>query len=174
MRLETERLLLRLPQKEDADELGAIYAEPETMRFVGGTVARDDMPERLERMRSRWEERGFGTLVAERREDGRVVGDFGVYAWETQTWDLTSDLSLPHEIELGWLLGREFRGVGYATEAALALRDWARAELAPPRLISLINVDNEPSVAVARRLGCAPAGRVETAKYGTSEIWVHP
>lgn len=174
MRIESERLVLRLPQAADVDELGTIYSEPETMRYVGGTVDPDDMPARIERMRSRWEERGFGTLVAERREDGRIVGDFGVYAWETLTWDLTTDLSLPHEVELGWLLGREFRGVGYATEAALTVRDWARAELAPPRLISLINVDNEASAAVARRLGCARAGRVETAKYGASEIWVHP
>jgi RimJ/RimL family protein N-acetyltransferase len=172
--IETERLLLRLPQPDDVAELGAIYAEPGTMRFVGGTVDPDDMPARVERMRARWEERGFGTLVAERREDGRIVGDVGVYAWETQTWDLTTDLSLPHEIEIGWLLGEDFRRRGYATEAALALREWARRELAPPRLISLINVDNTPSSAVARRLGCTPSRRVETAKYGTSEIWVHP
>lgn len=174
MQIETERLLLRRPRPEDAEELGEIYAEPDTMRFIGGTVPPDDMPARIERMRTRWEARGFGTLVAERREDGRIVGDFGVYAWETQTWDLTSDLSLPYEIELGWLLGQEYQGVGYATEAALALREWARNELAPPRLISLINVDNTASTAVARRLGCVPDGRVETAKYGTSGIWVHP
>jgi RimJ/RimL family protein N-acetyltransferase len=172
--IETERLVLRLPRPEDVDELGAIYREPETMRFIGATVDPADMPARLERMRSRWDERGFGSLVAERREDGRVVGDFGVYAWETLTWDLTSDLSLPHEVEVGWLLGMAYRGLGYATEAALAVREWARRELAPPRLISLISVDNEASQAVARRLGCAPADRVETAKYGTSQIWVHP
>lgn len=172
--IETQRLVLRLPQAEDVDKLGAIYSEPETMRFVGGTVDPDDMPARIERMRSRWEERGFGTLVATRREDGRIVGDFGVYAWETLTWDLTSDLSLPHEVELGWLLGQEYQRVGYATEAALAVRQWARGELAPPRLISLINVDNTASIGVARRLGCVLGGRVETAKYGLSEIWVHP
>ncbi|MGH3008331.1 MAG: GNAT family N-acetyltransferase [Gaiellaceae bacterium] len=174
MRIETERLVLRLPQAGDVDELGAIYSEPETMRFIGGTVDPEDMPARIERMRSRWEERGFGSLVAGRREDGRIVGDFGVYAWETLTWDLTSDLSLPHEVELGWLLGERYRGLGDATEAALAVRESARSELAPPRLISLINVENEASAAVARRLGCDPTGRVETAKYGTSEIWVHP
>jgi RimJ/RimL family protein N-acetyltransferase len=136
MRIETERLVLRLPRPEDVDELGAIFAEPDTMYFVGGTVASEDMPARIANMRQRWDDRGFGTLVAERREDGRIVGDFGVYAW--------------------------------------AVRNWALRGLQPPRLISLINVDNVASSNVARRLGCAPGGRVETAKYGTSEIWVHP
>jgi RimJ/RimL family protein N-acetyltransferase len=172
--IETERLILRLPEPGDATQLGAIFAEPDTMRFVGGTVEPDEMPARIESMRSRWDDRGFGTLVAERTEDGRVIGDFGVYAWETLSWDLTHDLSLPHEIELGWLLGRAYRGVGYATEAALAVREWALLELAPPRLISLINVENEASTAVARRLGCVADERIETAKYGTSQIWVHP
>jgi RimJ/RimL family protein N-acetyltransferase len=172
--IETERLLLRLPQPEDVDQMAAIYAEEDTMRFVGGTMDRADVPAKLENIRSRWDELGFGTLVAERREDGRLVGDFGLYAWETVTWDLTRDLSLPHEIELGWLLGHDNRGVGYATEAALALRDWALRELRPARLISLINFENAPSVAVARRLGCTPGGRVETAHFGAAQIWVHP
>jgi RimJ/RimL family protein N-acetyltransferase len=172
--IETERLLLRLPEPKDAEQLGAIYGEPETMRFVGGTVGPEKMPAQIESMRRRWDELGFGTLVAELRDDGRVVGDFGVYVWETLTWDITRDLSLPHEIELGWLLGRDYRGAGYATEAARALRDWALRELAPPRLVSLINLENAPSAAVAQRLGCAPDARVETARFGRSQLWLHP
>jgi RimJ/RimL family protein N-acetyltransferase len=172
--IETKRLLLRLPEPDDAEALGAIFAEAGTMRFVGGTVDPEEMPARLESMRQRWNERGFGALVAERKDDGRVVGDFGVYAWETLTWDITHDLSLPHEIELGWLLGQDYRGAGYATEAALAVRDWAFREVRPGRLISLINVENAPSAAVARRLDCTPGGQVETARFGRSEIWLHP
>jgi RimJ/RimL family protein N-acetyltransferase len=172
--IETERLILRLPEPDDAGQLGAIYGEPETMNFVGGTVDLEKMPAQIESMRQRWDELGFGVLVAELREDGSVVGDFGIYTWETVTWDITRDLSLPHETELGWLLGREYRGAGYATEAARALRDWARRELAPPRLISLINVENAPSAAVAQRLGCTLDARIETARFGPAEIWLHP
>ena len=172
--IETERLLLRPPRAEDAAELGAIYAEEETMRFVGGTIEQSEMPRQIASMRARWEGLGFGTLVAEKKDDGRVVGDLGIYAWQTGTWDITRDLSVPHEIELGWLLGLAHRGVGYATEAALALRDWARNELSPPRLISLINVDNAPSQAVARRLGCARERSLETARFGIAEVWLHP
>jgi YD repeat-containing protein len=172
--IETDRLLLRRPRLLDAAELARIFADEETMRFIGGTVGRAETESRIEQMSARWERDGFGQLVAERREDGRVVGRFGVFTWETITWDTTEDLSLPHEFELGWLLGREFQGVGYAMEAAVALRAWISRRLGPPRLISLVNVDNAASAALARRLGCIAGGQVETARYGRSEIWVHP
>ena len=51
------------------------------------------------------------------------------------------------------LLAREHGGSGYATEAALALRDWALAERGLTRLISLIRHENVPSVRVAERIG---------------------
>ncbi len=172
--LETERLLLRLPRLEDAEQLAAIYAEEETMRFVGGTLDSEQTRVVLERIPARWARDGFGQLLAERRTDGRVVGDFGIYTWETRSWDLTDDLSLPHEVELGWLLGGDYRGLGYATEAARALREWAQRTLRPSRLISLVNVENAASTRLARRLGCLPGGQVETARFGRSEIWVHP
>ena len=113
--IESDRLLLRKPGLPDAAELAKIFADEETMPFIGGT-AMAETERRIERMCARWEQDGFGQLLAERREDGRVVGRFGIFTWETITWDTTEDLSLPHEFELGWLLGREFQGVGYAME----------------------------------------------------------
>jgi RimJ/RimL family protein N-acetyltransferase len=50
--------------------------------------------------------------------------------------------------EDGATLGR----VG-ATEAALACRDWALGELGLTRLISLIALENTPSIRVAERIG---------------------
>ena len=55
--------------------------------------------------------------------------------------------------ELGWKLGREAWGNGYATEAAIACRDWALGELGLTRLISLIALENTPSIRVAERIG---------------------
>ena len=55
--------------------------------------------------------------------------------------------------EIGWMLAREHWGHGYASEAALALRDWALAERGLTRLISLIRPGNEASVRVAARIG---------------------
>ncbi len=57
------------------------------------------------------------------------------------------------EKELGWLLYEGFEGAGYATEAATALRDWARETLGLDRLVSYIDPDNIASARVAERIG---------------------
>jgi RimJ/RimL family protein N-acetyltransferase len=56
-------------------------------------------------------------------------------------------------IETERLLLRKHWGLGYATEAAAALRDWAFAERGLIRLISLIRPENVQSVRVAERIG---------------------
>jgi RimJ/RimL family protein N-acetyltransferase len=70
------------------------------------------------------------------------------YIWDPETWEIGGS-----ETEIGWLLGQEHWGHGYATEAALALRDWALRELGLTRLISLIQHGNVRSVRVAEKLG---------------------
>ena len=44
----------------------------------------------------------------------------GFLRWNPETWEIDG-----RETELGWALAREHWGQGYATEAALALREWA-------------------------------------------------
>jgi RimJ/RimL family protein N-acetyltransferase len=83
-----------------------------------------------------------------RREDGRVLGRAGFLRWDPETWEIGGG-----EVELGWLLEREHWGHGYATEAALALRDWGSSERGLTRLISLVRRGNDRSARVAERIG---------------------
>jgi len=148
--IETERLILRLPRLEDAPDLAVAYADPETVRYIGDSTTatlaevEDAIPQWLER----WELWGVGFFSLERRDDGRVLGRAGFARWDPETWEIGGS-----ETEIGWLLGQEHWGRGYATEAALALRDWARRERGISRLISLIRHGNVRSVRVAEKLG---------------------
>jgi RimJ/RimL family protein N-acetyltransferase len=73
-RIETERLVLRLPRLEDAEAAAEQLADPEVMRYLGGrTVPREDVPAVIERWFGRWEANGFGHFAVERREDGRSL-----------------------------------------------------------------------------------------------------
>lgn len=148
--IETERLVLRKPRLEDADDLAVAYADPETVRYIGdgSTATRAEVEAEIEQWLERWDSWGLSLFSLERREDGRVVGRAGFLLWDRETWQVPGD-----ETEIGWLLGREHWGRGYATEAALALRDWAFGERGLTRLISLIQHGNTRSVAVAERLG---------------------
>lgn len=146
--IETERLLLRKPRLEDAGALLAAYSDPETMRYIGDGSTTDlpGMRAAIEKWLARWDTNGIGFFVLER--DGLVVGRAGFLVWDPETWTI-SELDEHSEVEIGWTLVRAHWGNGYATEAALALRDW----IDRPRLISLIQHGNERSVQVAERIG---------------------
>jgi RimJ/RimL family protein N-acetyltransferase len=146
----TERLVLRKPRAEDAPDLAVAYADPEVVRFIGdgSTASLAEVREGIEEWLERWDTWGLSLFSLERRDDGRVVGRAGFLRWDPETWEVGGD-----ETELGWLLAREHWGHGYATEGALALRDWAFAERGLTRLISLIAPANLRSIRVAERLG---------------------
>jgi RimJ/RimL family protein N-acetyltransferase len=148
--IETERLVLRKPRAEDAADLAMAYSDPEAVRYIGdgSTATLAEVEEAIGKWLDRWESWGVGFFSLERREDGRVLGRAGFLRWDPETWQIGGT-----ETEIGWMLAREHWGHGYATEAALALRDWAFAEQGLTRLISLIQHGNLASVRVAERLG---------------------
>jgi [ribosomal protein S5]-alanine N-acetyltransferase len=142
--LETERLMLRPLRESDLDALVAIYSDPHTMRFLGGPRTREDTCTGLGWMIAAHRGQGFGLWATTLRADGRLIGRCGI---------LVQDVEGATEHEIAYLLGSRWWGRGYATEAAAAIRDHARAELGFRRVISLIDPDNEASKAVARRIG---------------------
>ena len=173
--IETERLLLRLPEPRDLDSLHRAYADPEVMRHVGeGTpFSRKQTGWAFERFRQRWELDGYGSFVIELRDCGDAIGEAGLLAWDSQTWayGLRSELGPEIELELGWTLARDAWGRGYATEAALAIRDWAFRELEPPRLISMIYPANVRSQRVAQKIGEHLERDVVTASGKETQLW---
>jgi [ribosomal protein S5]-alanine N-acetyltransferase len=61
-------------------------------------------------------------------------------------------------VELGYTIFEKYRGQGYATEAAQALMDWALAEKGIRRFIASVAPENEPSLAIVRKLGFVQTG----------------
>jgi ribosomal-protein-alanine N-acetyltransferase len=64
----------------------------------------------------------------------------------------------PHAVEIGYTVFPEHRGRGYATEAARALLAHARAQ-GVRRFVASVGPENEPSLALVRRLGFVEVGR---------------
>lgn len=150
--LETERLTLRPFREADATALFEISQEPEVVRFVGDR----HVPTLQEAWRmvagwiGHWALRGYGHWAIEERESGRFIGRAGII--NPAEWPGP---------EVGYLLGREWWGRGYATEAAQAAMDWGFREIGFSDLISLIDPQNLRSVAVATRLGEVLRGETE-------------
>jgi RimJ/RimL family protein N-acetyltransferase len=170
----TERLLLRMPRQEDADDLLEYAGDPEVARWIGGqTGDRASTEARIEDWLARWEVDGIGQFVVVRGV--KVLGRVGFVVWDSRSWELTSyaDAGEHAETELGWALAQAHWGTGYATEAARAARDWAHAERDVPRLVSLINPNNQRSIRVAEKLGASRERSIEM-RGGPAVVWVHP
>jgi RimJ/RimL family protein N-acetyltransferase len=146
--LTTERLLLRKPRLDDAEQLVAAYSDAETMRYIGDGSTTDLAGTRtaIEKWLARWDANDIGFFVLER--DRVVVGRAGFLVWDPESWTV-SGLDDRSEVEIGWTVIPQHWGHGYATEAAFALVEW----IDRPRLISLIQHGNERSVRVAEKLG---------------------
>jgi RimJ/RimL family protein N-acetyltransferase len=176
-RLETERLLLRPPVVEDASAAAELLTDPEVMRFLGGVaVTAENAGDVVEKWIERWEQNDAGPFIVERRSDGRFLGRAGILVWDTRTWTLeaSSDAGPYVQPELGWALARAAWGNGYATEAARAVREWARGERGIGRLVSLIAPGNVASQRVAQRLGASPGETVKLFGSDDAVVWVHP
>jgi RimJ/RimL family protein N-acetyltransferase len=155
MRLETERLVLRPPGREDAAAFYPHWQDAEAVEYVGGTKSREEVEAMVERLIRHWDWYGLGEFTVEGRGDGEILGRVGLQLWDPRDWTngKRARLSGDVETELGWKLGRQHWGRGYATEAAGACRDWALGDLGLPRLISLIAFENTASVRVAEKIG---------------------
>ena len=141
--LDTPRLRLRPFREQDIAALHALMQDPEVMRYVGDRR----VPTLQETWRAvagwigHWTLRGYGMWAIEERASGNLIGRAGII--NPAEWPGP---------EVGYLLGRDWWGQGYATEAARAAMDWGFATIGFDRLISLIDPANAASVAVAERL----------------------
>lgn len=108
--------------------------------------------------------RGFGPLVAEAREDGRVVGLFGPWSPDGQP-----------ENEILWTVWSEpDEGKGYAHEAARAMLTYAFGTLGWATAVSYITFGNDRSAALARRLGAVQDGTWTTPRGTEVRVFRHP
>jgi len=142
--LETERLTLRPFRENDVAAFFELSQDPEVMRYVGDRR----VPTLQESWRAiagwlgHWALRGYGQWAIEERTSGRLIGRAGII----------NPVNWPGA-EVGYLLGRAWWGHGYATEAARAAMDWGFEQIGFADLLSLIDPDNNASIAVATRLG---------------------
>ena len=134
--------------QDDLDGYARLFADAEGVRFIadGTTADATEAAEWLTRSLHRNDHEGFDRRSVVLPDDGSLIGWCGIAVWEIEG---------AIERELGYVLGREWWGRGYATEAAAAMRDHARSALGLTRLIALIHRDNEASKRVARKLGMA-------------------
>jgi RimJ/RimL family protein N-acetyltransferase len=147
-RLETDRLVLRAWAERDLDPYAALCADPHVMRYIGNgrPQTRDQAAAAMASFREGWSERGYDLWCLTRIGDDVCIGFVGLHAP-----DFLPEI-MP-AVEIGWRLAHDAWGQGYATEAAVAARDFAFRSAGVDRLVSIAHADNDASANVMRKLG---------------------
>jgi RimJ/RimL family protein N-acetyltransferase len=162
--IETERLRLRQWCGADIAPNTAMLADPGTARFitVDGKPVADEVTgwRNAAVMAGHWLLHGAGMFVVEERSTGKFVGRVG--PWFPPGWP---------GFEVGWGIASEFRGKGYALEAARASIDWAFTTFEIERIIHCIDRENVASQGVALRLGAGKEREIELFGH-VADLWV--
>jgi len=138
-------------RKDDFEPYAKMCADPDVMRFLGGRTF-----DRLEAWRhmaffvGHWQLLDYGNWAVEEKTTGDFVGRIGFM--NPDGWPA---------FEIGWTLGRQFWGRGYATEGGRRALEYAFDELDRDHVISLIHPENKSSIRVAERLGEELEGQTE-------------
>ncbi|MFJ4872116.1 GNAT family N-acetyltransferase [Streptomyces sp. NPDC088757] len=159
--IRTPRLVLRRWSDDDLVPLSEINADPEVMRWTGDGSVRDleETAEDIERYEEEWDEEGFGPFAVELIGSGELIGFTGLSVAEF--------LSEPtHDIGIGWRLGRQFWGQGYASEAAHAVLEWALQDRGLDRVVAVTHLADRASENVAAKLGMEPERELEHPDLG--------
>lgn len=147
--LETDRLYLRRLTPQDRDALCAIMQDEVTMTAYEHAFSDEEVDQWLERQLMRYEQDGFGLWAVVDKSSGEVIGQCGL------TMQPVEDRRV---VEIGYLFRRDRWHCGYATEAAVACREYAFQALGIDEVYSIIRDSNLASQAVARRNGMEVRG----------------
>jgi RimJ/RimL family protein N-acetyltransferase len=140
----------------DLDAVAEMLGDGEVMRYFPKPLSREESEAWIARQRERYARDGFGYWLAVEEATGQPVGQAGL---------LMQEIDGVAEPGLGYIIHRPYWRRGFALEAAAATREWAFKTRGYPRVICTVRPENEPSLAVARKLGLREERRVMYQGY---------
>jgi len=124
--LETERLLIRPPGKQEGDEefIQALLSDPDVGRFYPGMNPKKAV-EVARWTLNHWEGKGFGPCIAVLKDTGKRIGIMGF-----------KEITIDGEtvIDIGCTLAADFQGKGFAVEGLTELLDHGFSEAGYERI----------------------------------------
>lgn len=142
---ESERLIYRKLTVDDIPDWVSFFANNDMLRFVGITT--DEPHEELskkwiEKQLDRYRDEGLGMLAVIEKSSGKLIGLTGI---------IPRELDGTNYLEIGYSYKPEYWGKGFASEASQQMKKFAFDSGLTNELISIIDIDNYPSQAVARK-----------------------
>lgn len=150
MVLETKRLALREMAQADFPALCKILQDDDVMYAYEGPFSSDGVQGWLDKQLGRYKEYGFGLWAVVLKETGEMIGQCGLSM---------QDYNSSKILEVGYLFQKEHWHHGYASEAAIACKEYAFDKLKVKEVYSIIRDTNIASQNVAIRNGMTCVGK---------------
>ncbi len=156
--IRTERLTIEDIDKSDSETYAKLYLDEDLNKFWGYDY-REDLGENLPTSEYFF---GFQQKLKEVKEeyalavkkDGKMIGELVLHNFDHFGG-----------VEMGFRFFKEYHGAGYATESALALKDYVFSVLGAKKLKSRCFKQNLPSAKLIKRLGLSLTCEDETHYY---------
>ena len=143
-----QRVILRAPRLDDAEELfAAVASDPEVTRYMSWTP-HPDVDETRRVITELFNVGGERTWLIELRDSGEIVGSCGFRAVQ------------PHSMDFGYCLGRRWWGRRLIAEVVELLLAEMESDPAVYRISAICHVDNARSARVLERAGLSFEGRL--------------
>lgn len=143
--LETERLVLRQLTSDDASFILALVNDPAWLQFIGDKGVRNLADARnyiLQGPTAMYSRCGFGLYLVELKSDCAPIGICGLIKRDSLT-----------DVDIGFAFLPDYRGQGYAYEAAKLVLDYAKNVLGLTRILAITKPVNQRSIRVLEKIG---------------------
>lgn len=148
--LDTKRTYVREMSLKDLPALYKLYDDDMIRRYIEPLYNYEKEKEFTQAyIKNMYGFYGFGLWLVFSKETDELVGRAGLSI---------RNLDGEERIELGYIIGREYRKKAYATEVAGAILKYAEKHLNIDDVIIVTEEDNEASIKTAKKLGFAQTG----------------
>ena len=142
--VETERLLLRQFTIDDLDDLYFIYSHPDLSKYLS-----NEQPLRLDQTRAAinsiiesWQQHKFGVWAVVYKKHRKLIGHCGLKFLENTP-----------EVQIGYLLLKDYWRRGLGTEAAAAVLKYGFDVVKLERIVAIAKPENIASRRVMEKVG---------------------
>lgn len=149
--LESARLQFRALTEDHIEDWSTFFIDNDKLHFFNLTGDIDPMKESriwIERQIHRYKTQNLGLLAVLKKDTLELIGICGLIPREFDSGS---------ELEIGYSFIPAFWGNGFATEAAILMKSFAKENKLAERVVSMIHPENLASQAVAKRNGMMPA-----------------
>ncbi|MDQ5845388.1 MAG: GNAT family N-acetyltransferase [Acidobacteriota bacterium] len=143
--LETERLVLRQLNADDASFILGLLNEPSFLQYIGdkGVRNEEDAVRYIQTgPMASYERFGFGLYRVELKETGVPIGICGLLKRDTL-----------EDVDVGFAFLPRFWSKGYAVESTAATLAYGRSVLGIKRIAAITNPDNAASISLLEKIG---------------------